>query len=231
MSRANFNVDVSGGFYTLSEAARLLGQENGRRISRWLSPTASGAPAVIKRDYQKIGDEHEVSFLDLVEIRFVEHFRRTKITLQSLRVAAHNARKELGVSHPFATSSVKFQTDRKQIFLDTAEETGDHQLLNLMTKQIEMYDVIEQLFAKDLEFSVDGLARKWTPSANIAPNVFISPAYAFGRPVVSARHIPTKTLFDSWQANDRSAEKVANWFDVDALDVEEAVNFELRPLH
>ena len=40
-----------------------------------------------------------------MEVRFIEHFRRQQISLQSLRKAAENARKELNLDHPFATSS------------------------------------------------------------------------------------------------------------------------------
>ena len=231
MRTANHSVpDVNGGFYTVSEAARLLGMESGQRISRWLSPGPKG-DALIRRDYPKVGREHELSFLDLVEVRFVEHFRQIKISLQSLRVAAKNAREELGVAHPFATSSVKFQTDRRQIFLEAAKETGDPYLLNLMTKQVAIYNVIEQVFANDLTFDLDGLARMWRPAPAAAPNVIVAPVYAFGRPVISSRFLPTKTLFEFWQANENDADMTADWFGIDPVDVDEAVRFELRPLH
>ena len=223
--------NVSGGFYTVGEAARLLGLESKQRILRWLSPTLKGGEPIILRDYQRLGREHELSFLDLMEVRFVEHFRRTKISNQSLRVASRTAREELGVSHPFATSSVKFQTDRKQIFLETARATGDKELLNLMTKQIAIYDVIESSFARDLEFDVDGLARQWRPTPSLAPSVVISPVLAFGRPVIGDRSVPTETLFRSWLANENDPEVVADWFEVRPELVEEAVRFELRPLH
>jgi len=231
MTAAVRKIDLNGGFYTVAEAARLLGMESRRSINRWLAPTRTGGAPVIIRDYPKAGREHEVSFFDLIEIKFVEHFRRVKISLQSLRIAAANAREELGVSHPFATGSVKFQTDRKQIFLDTAKKTGDRQLLNLMTKQVEMYEIIEGLFARDLEFSVDGFAALWRPEPEIAPNVLVSPVYAFGRPVISDRRIPTVTLFESWVANDQRSQEVADWFDIDGGQVDEAVRFELRRLH
>lgn len=223
--------DVNGGFYTVAEAARLLGMESRGRINRWLSPTPKGGDPVIMRDYPRAGREHEISFLDLVEIRFVEHFRQVKISLQSLRVAAKNARAELGVDHPFATSNVKFQTDRKLIFLETARETRDPFLLNLMTNQVEIYDVIERLFAHDLEFNVDGLARMWRPAPAAAPNVIVAPVYAFGRPVISERRLPTRTLFESWLANGKSYDTVADWFSIDRDAVDEAIRFELRPLH
>lgn len=228
---ARAEIDVNGGFYTISEAARLLGLQNWRRVTRWLEPPRGGGEPVIIRDYAKVGREHELSFLDVIEVKFVEHFRNVRISLQSLRIAAKNAREELGVTHPFATGSVKFQTDRKQVFLDTARQTGDRQLLNLMTKQVEIYDVIEQTFARDLEFSVDGIARLWHPAPDLTPNVRVSPVFAFGRPVISGRNVPTRTLFDAWIANEQHVESVADWFDVEPGDVEEAVKFEQRPLH
>lgn len=230
-ARSNSIIDVNGGFYTISEAARLLGMESPQRVSRWLQPTRTGGDPVIVRDYPRVGREHEISFLDLIEIRFVEHFRQQKISLQSLRLAAKNARKELGVSHPFATSSVKFQTDRKQVFLETAKEADDKFLLNLMTNQVEIYDVIESLFAKDLEFDIQGFARQWRPAPDVAPNVLVSPIFAFGKPVISKRHIPTKTVYQSWLANDGQDEVVSDWFEIADDDVKEAVRFELRYLH
>jgi len=223
--------DVSGGFYTVSEAARLLGIESGQRITRWLTTGSAGAAPIILRDYRRIGREHELSFLDLMEVRFIEHFRQQKISLQALRVASKEARKELGVDHPFATSGVKFQTDRKQVFLETAKATGDKQLLNLMTKQIAIYEVIESSFARDLEFDVDGLARQWTPAPALAPNVLVSPQYAFGRPVIAERRVPTRALFECWKANGNDTAAVADWFEIDDGAVNEAIRFELRPLH
>ncbi len=231
MQPHSHSIDINGGFYTVREAARLLGMENGNKIARWLAPPAGQAPPVVVRDYQRIGEANEVSFLDLVELRFVSHFRRVDISLQSLRIAAKNAREELNCSHPFATSNVKFQTDRKQIFLDTARETGDHALLNLMTKQVAIYEVLEQSFARDLEFDVEGLARLWRPAPSEAPNVMVAPVFAFGKPVISRRMIPTKTLFESWVANDHEKEAVAEWFNVEPSEVDEAIRFELRPLH
>jgi uncharacterized protein (DUF433 family) len=126
---------------------------------------------------------------------------------------------------------VRFQTDRRAVFLETAKQTGDPQLLNLMTKQIGMYEVIEQSFARDLEFSVEGIARLWRPAPNTAPRVIVSPAYAFGHPVISARHVPTAALFEAWKANDQDAAAVADWFRISSDEVKEAAHFELRPLH
>jgi len=91
-------------------------------------------------------------------------------------------------------SSVKFQTDRKKIFLETARETEDKKLLDLMTNQLVIYEMIEQLLAKQLEFDVTGLARPWRPAPQFSPNVLVSPVYAFGQPVISSVH-PNQNAF------------------------------------
>ncbi len=167
----------------------------------------------------------------MVEVRFVEHFRQQKISLQALRAAAANARAALDVSHPFATSGVKFQTDRKRVFLETAKAAGDPHLLDLMTNQLVIYEMIERMLEKSLEFDLSGFARQWRPAPESAPNVVVSPAFAFGRPVISRRRVPTATLFQAWRAEGGDANAVADWHDVLPDEVREAVEFELRPLH
>ena len=231
MTSQNQRPGVDGGFYTVREAARLLGMDRPERITRWLTSPAGGATPVLLRDYPKIGPQQELSFLDLVEVRFVEHFRQQRISLQALRKAAVNARAALDVSHPFATSSVKFQTDRKRVFLETAKEAGDPHLLDLMTNQLVIYEMIERVLQRNLEFDVTGFARRWRPAPETAPNVMVSPAYAFGRPVISNRHVPTCTLFKAWQAEGADTNRVSEWHEVTPEEVREAVEFELRPLH
>jgi hypothetical protein len=89
-----------GGFYTVSEAARLLRIGNKQRIYRWISRDN----AVLARDYEPVGGSQELSFWDLFEVRFVETFRAQGLSLQYLRKVATKARAEFRVTHPFAAS-------------------------------------------------------------------------------------------------------------------------------
>jgi uncharacterized protein (DUF433 family) len=218
-----------GGFYTVREAARLLQIESTPRIRGWLSGYAHRAGPIIKRQYAPVGGIHEVGFLDLMEIRFVEHFRKQGISLQSLRVAAKNARRELQQEHPFATSNVKFMTDRKEVFLHTAKLTGDKFLLNLMTNQIEIYEAFEQLLAEGVDFDPQtGIANRWCPHPAECPNVIVDPRIAFGHPVIAPRYVPTKALFGLWMAENGNIKAVAEWFHVEEAAVTEAIKFEVR---
>ena len=64
-TQSNQPIDPNGGFYTVSEAVRLLGLDNAQSVVRWFQPTPSGGQPIILREYEKVGREHELSFLDL----------------------------------------------------------------------------------------------------------------------------------------------------------------------
>ena len=217
-----------GGFYTVSEAARLLRIDNRQRIYRWLRPAEDGKGAVIARDYEPFSKFQELSFWDLIEVRFVEHFRAQRLSLQYLRKVAVRAREEFSVQHPFALSNAKFLTDRKRIFEQTAEEEG-LKVHELLSGQYEMYEVIEEILAKGIAFDPKTfLAKEWRPLQNFCPNVIVNPRYAYGYPVVGDNHVPTAAIYRQWQAERGDRERVMGWWDVGLSDVDEAVEFEIR---
>ncbi|MDG3440067.1 DUF433 domain-containing protein [Nitrospirillum amazonense] len=216
-----------GGFYTIQEASRILGLDSQQRIRGWLSGYAGRAEPIICRQYPPVGDSQEVGFWDLLEIRFIEHFRKQGVSLQSIRKAAHAARVELHSQHPFAMSSIRFMTDRKRIFLHFAEKTGDKKLLDLMHGQFTMYEIIEQALARGIEFSPStGLAQRWHPKPIEFPNVVLDPLIAFGQPVIDNARIPTSALFSSWKAEGNDYSIVADWYEIDEALVRQAVEFE-----
>ncbi|PDT82955.1 DUF433 domain-containing protein [Sinorhizobium sp. BJ1] len=219
---------LTGGFYTVSEVARLLKIDSEPRIRGWLRGYGNNAGPVIERQYPRRGAFDEVGFYDLMEIRFIEYFRRQKISLQSIRKAAEVARKELGHRHPFALSDVKFVTDRKRIFHLTAEQTNDAKLRDLVTGQYAMYDVIERYLAKGIEFNPgSGLAEYWRPDAAKFPNVVLDPTKAHGQPVLDDYEVPTSVLFGLWRAEDQDYDAVADWYEIPREKVEQAVEYEI----
>lgn len=219
---------LQGGYYTVAEAARLLRMDRSKHptIKNWLGGNASEAGAVIARQYPD--SPTELGFYDLIEVRFVDYFRRYNVSLQSIRKAAIKAREELDVRHPFAMSDVKYVTDRKRIFRHTAEVTGDVQLIDLIDGQYQMYDIIEGYLAKGVEFRPDGLAKAWRPDAAKYPKILISPKRAHGKPVIAPANVPTRALFDLWLAEKQDVAAVADWYEVAESDVEQAVNYELE---
>ena len=224
----NHHDPLLGGFYTVSQAARLLGVENRQRIYRWLRSTdATGEPVII-RDYSPIDGAQELSFWDLIEVRFVEHFRAQKLSLQYLRKVAIAARKEFKTKHPFALSKAEFLTDRRKIFEQTAEGES-RKVRELLSGQYEMYEAIEEVLAKGISFSPKTyLAEEWRPRENDCPNVLINPRYAYGQPVIGSQHVPTAAIFRQWRAENGDRDKVAEWWQIDRPNVDEAIEFEVR---
>lgn len=218
---------VAGGFYTVREAARLLGIGQPSKITAWLQGHQRGAAAIIKRQYEPIEGAQELGFWDLIEVRFVEHFRKQGVSLQALRKAAEQARKDFGHQHPFAMSNVKFLTDRVTVFSHAAQETGDKFLLNLVTKQYAMYVVLEEVLAKGIEFDPgSGMAREWRPTKEY-PHVALNPLVAYGQPAILPDGVPTAAIFRTWKAENGSYLAAADWYEITEDLAREAVEFEL----
>lgn len=219
---------LAGGFYTVREAARLLTIASPSKITAWLQGGKGRAAPIITRQYKPIEGVQELGFWDLIEVRFVEHFRKQGVSLQALRKAAATARAEYGHRHPFALSNVLFQTDRRRVFARTAEETGDKTLLDLAGKQFAMYEVLEAVLAKGVDFDpASGLAREWRPKPKEFPRVALNPLISYGQPVIMPDRVPTAALYRSWKA-EGSISATADWFEVSEDVVREAVEFELE---
>lgn len=214
------------GFFTLRNAARLLNIESTARMRGWLTGWGnSKAGPVIERDF----DGGVVSFLDLMEIRFVDHFRKQKVSMPTIRRAADLLRNEWKTKHPLAVAnSEKYLTDRRNIFAQAAKAEGDERTWDLATNQYEMWLAIEAVVAKNVAFDPKtAMARTWRPMGSEFPNVVVNPRFAFGQPVIGERPTPTIALFNQWKANGGQFERAAKWFRVTPEDVKEAVGFEL----
>lgn len=227
--RASAVDPVAGGFYTVREAARLLGIAQPSKITGWLhGHKGRGRGPIIQRQYQPIEGAQELGFFDLLEVRFVEHFRKQGVSLQALRKAAETARGEWQQQHPFATSNTKYLTDRVEVFSKTARDLHDAALLNLVTKQYEMYVVLEEVLAKGVEFDpTSGLAREWKPRPAEFPDILLSPLVAYGQPAVMPWGVPTSAIYKTWRAENGSYAATSDWYEIDEKVAKQAVEFEL----
>lgn len=220
---------AAGGFYTAKEAARLLGLANAARVTAWLQGRkGTSLGPVLVRQYEPIATSQDVGFWDLLEVRFVDHFRRQGVSLQALRKAAQTARERWNEQHPFATSKAKYLTDRKHIFELTARETGDDILLDLVTRQYAIYLVLEDTLGRGIVFDpATGLAKEWRPRPKDFPDVAMNPTIAFGQPIIVPAGIPTSAIYRTWKAESGNYSAVCDWYGVDAAVAKQAVEFEL----
>ncbi len=131
------------GFYGAAESLQLLNYRRpatdapsarlGRQtLSRWLRGYDFKVNGEVHRseplwrpDYP-VDERVELSFRDLIELRFVKAFRDAGLSLQTIRICFQRAVEEVRDPRPFSTR--RFRTDGKTIFLEITEgvEDGRH---------------------------------------------------------------------------------------------------------
>lgn len=230
--RGSVGNPLAAGFYTVQEAARLLRANSTRRIFGWLRgyPDRDVGP-LLARDYQPLGEAEEVSFLDLMEIRFVEKFRAHGVKIRSLRGAADTLRRELKTPHPFAYEHVLIVADKvdvlvREALLNSAKEHDDFRLRSLLTKNYVMYEAIKQSLLPGVTFdTATEMASVWAPMPGEFPRIKANPKVAFGHPALPSG-VPTGTLYDAFKAEKGNLDTVAYWFEQSSNDVLEAIRFE-----
>jgi uncharacterized protein (DUF433 family) len=225
---------LARGFYTVRDAARLIEVGNAQRIRGWLGgyPRRRAGPLLI-RDYAPVGKTQELSFLDLMEVRFVEHFRSIGVKPQTLRRCLETARAKFKEDKPLLKQGVLFipTDDRRKVVVEevlkpVAEENSDKALWNLVDRNYEFNQFIERHLARGLTFDPKTeLTATWAPRPKEFPDIIIDPAVAYGQPVIP-KQIPTATLFEAWEAENGDAATVADWFNIPTSQVQMAVGFE-----
>ena len=231
MQKAVQNVEIvplGVGFYTISEAARLL-RSNPKNIARWLKGYAyRSVDGALKRaqplwrtQLPGYDTNVELGFRDLVELRFVVAFLEHGVGLNVVRRCLENARRILDEERPFATR--KFRTDGRTIFLEALAQEGSQAegVVDLKNNQLAFKTVVEPTF-KDLDWDGDVVAR-WRPYRGRS-TIVIDPKRAFGAPVLAEFGIPTGALAASARAD--GVERAARLFETSVALVREAVAFE-----
>jgi len=220
------NQSIGIGVYSVPEAAR-LSRVSSQRVRRWVRGYEFVAPKKGRRrsppvwqpEFGSAGDRVELSFRDMIEVRFVAYFLDQGVGWRTLREAATNAAQIIGDTHPFSTS--KFKTDGRRIFLEYAERKREKKLLELANRQYNIPTVVEPYLYEGLEF--DGPVVRWFPVRS--RRIVIDPAIAFGQPTTSLEGVPTSILAQAVKA-EGSIASAADWYQVDPKTVQEAVEFE-----
>lgn len=217
---------INRGVYTVADAARLL-RGSPQKIRGWISgyPRTHAEP-ILKNDIGWLDDSLAFSFANLMELRFIQYFAGMKVSVKAIRGMAREAERLLNHPHPFATKTI-FQTDGRKIFARIADETQDPKLYDLRDKNWAMLDIIAQSLHVGVSYNPAGDAASWRPRAEY-PDIIVHPAIAFGQPVLRNEGIPTRAIFESFQAEKDSVDNVAKWFGVTPNLVTDAVGFQVN---
>ena len=221
---------IGQGIYTVPDVAKFTRVPTSN-ISNWLY-----GGSVSKSDKQKANRHptlaHQfnlmnqianVSFKDMIQIRFVCYFRERGVSLQTIRHAAENAAKLLATTHPFC--SAKFKTDGEILLAEVSEHNGHCNLVELKTMQNVFKEIVDP-FLTTLDYDGEIVSRWWHSLGN--KKVILDPRFNFGKPTIAENGYATETLFEAYLANGKSAKTVSDWFEVGKDSVEQAVEFEMR---
>jgi uncharacterized protein (DUF433 family) len=231
--------DVLGrGVYGAAEALRLI---NFRRrfevstrsisrqtIARWLRGYDYSRDGVThhseplwRPDYVNEDDTIELSFRDLIELRFVKAFRDVGLSLPTIRECFMRAVEAVKDRRPFSTQ--RFRTDGKTIFLEITHDIREGELLDLKRRQGAFHRIVAPSL-DDLEFDADIVAR-WFPLGMSRKTIVIDPTRAFGRPITAEGGVPTEVLSEALEV-EGSQEKVSKVYEVPIMVVRDAVTFQ-----
>jgi uncharacterized protein (DUF433 family) len=137
-----------------------------------------------------------------------------------LRKVRGRLQKDLGTPHPFCRREVL--SDGKRVFTLGLDPDGEREMIEVLTRQRVFVDVLLP-FLKRIDYdSVTKLASKWS----IADKVVVDPTICLGKPIVEEVGVRTTILANSYEANDRDAELVAEWYGLLPTHVLAAVDFE-----
>jgi len=215
------------GYYTVPEVSRLLSIP-ARNINRWLGGykfeehgKTFSMPPLWTPDLPTYDHHIELSFRDLIELRFVKAFLDAGLGLKTIRTCLNYAKECVADPRPFST--LKFRTDGRTIFLESARQAdSEDELLDLKKHQYVIKRVIERSF-KDLDIENNTIAR-WRPFAG-KDTIVIDPERVFGQPIAAEFGVPTIVLADAVKS-EGSSKEVARLYDVSQRVVRDATRFE-----
>ena len=216
---------VGVGLYTINEAAQLL-KSKPRTIRRWVEGydyrrkgKKTRAEPLWRPDLLLTEGEVELSFRDLIELRFISAFTELGLSIQTIRSCLDMARECIGSDRPF--SSGRFRTDGRRIFLQGTDDFEDPVLIDLKRRQYVFNGVIERTF-KDLDLEED-IVTRWRPYRG-KESIVVDPKRSFGQSIANDYGVPTIVLAEAVQA-EGSAARVAALYEVDRAVVADAVRF------
>lgn len=205
------------GIYTITEAARLIG-ESYQNVRRWAGAERDHR-AMIKRQFP---DDGIVTFAELIELYFIRLFRREGVSLQTIRRAAAEASKKFGTDHPFAVK--RFDTNGVSIFATLERRETNEQLVEELRHGQLVFEQIVRPFFRKIEYHTDG-ARFWP--LEMTGRVVLDPARRFGHPIDAETGVPVNAILQALRADGgQDAHVVAKWLDIPLEAVKAALQFD-----
>lgn len=223
MSFAFQNHPLSAGVYTLPDAARLL-RFPLDRLRRWVRGLPENSarrfptgPFAIRAE----GRDRHIDFHTLIELFTVAQLRQLGVSMQTLKVSREELAERFSTPYPFALRGLL--TDGRRLL----KELNEKALLELGSGGQSAFEAVVAPFCHRLDFDATSqLAARYFPLGREVP-VVVSPAHAFGRPVIAGTNLPTETVASLVRGGE-SLDDIASEYQLSREQVESAWHFEER---
>ena len=207
-------------------------------MNRWVFGYSFGpveqkrqSPPLLRTKPLAIGDDHILSFQDIIQLLFIKLFRDEKISMPVIRAASDRAALKWQSDHPFAIRRLRH--DGKTIFAELSlkdfedgrdpEVSRDRILEDLQQGQIVISSIAKPYLFSKLDYNPDDVACWWPLGKE--KRIVIDPRRNFGKPIDNKSGVSTYSLYAMVRGGEEP-EKVARWYEVDEQAVEDAIEFE-----
>jgi uncharacterized protein (DUF433 family) len=163
-----------------------------------------------------------LSFINLIESHVLRALRRThQVPMHRIRTAIEWLRDKYQIDHPLA--ELDLETDGYDVFVREL----DYPVSASRKGQGGIPEILSH-FLRRIERDPKHIPVRFYPlTYDASPKtVVMSPAVAYGRPVITGTRVTTVMIFDRYSGGDRLA-YIAKDYELDMADVEEALRCEL----
>lgn len=224
MTEGSLSTYLARGLYSLPAAARLL-HSRPDQLRRWAFGYDRGGKhydGAIKADLDDLGGDRALTFLDLVELMFIQGLRASGRSFPQIHEAHRVLSRILRTEHPFALRQAF--SDPGGIYALLEREDQGELLIELKgAGQISMWPALHQ-YLRQLEFNLDQLAERWYPAGRASP-IVVDPDVSFGAPVIKGTRVQTAVIAELYQGED-SVEELAWLYDLEPAQITAAIEYE-----
>ena len=212
----------TGPMYTFGEAARLARVSPGT-VRNWLLGYTAGERTVAPLLHIKTDQPAMVSFLHLVEIVMAATFRKAeRISFQTVRRAYDYARDEYGLEYPFAHLQLSAIGGH---IVHHIRGNGPASTFQAMDEphQWTLPGLVQEVIEDQLYYEQD-LAARWYPAGKRVP-IVVDPQFSSGAPTIPGRGVTVGTIYRRWKDGDLSMDFIAQDFQLERDQVEQACKY------
>jgi uncharacterized protein (DUF433 family) len=223
------SIELDGGIYPLSEAARVTGLPP-QRLKRWFKGYGYKLQTGERRGERRrskplVPHRHDgprlaLNFMDFVEALYVRHFLEAGMTMQRVRAIHEEAESEFKTVWPFARE--RFETEGRSIFRRFMA-AGKPRLEDRYSSQLVEHQIFDPLM-RHFDFDPSHDAARYWPLGRDKP-VFLDPRHSFGEAVVSESLVPTRVVFQATRGGE-SKPRVARWYGITMTELDAAIEYE-----